>query len=114
MRSLPTLLLALSLAHCGADEAAKPQTCTREGTAELVAAAEMSKLLAAAVNEETAAVLMQAVAAECCRFCPGGAADRRPRLADAEACITCAAGYPGGDPAAHVTGCSATVCDAAP
>lgn len=109
-----TFALLVPLLGCGEDAPAKQETCTREGTTELASAADMSKLLAAAANEETAAVLMQTVAAQCCRFCPGGAADRRPLLADAEACVACSAAYPGGDPGAYVTGCAATVCDAAP
>lgn len=114
MRAALTLLVGLALANCGKDEATHAETCTREGTNALVAAAEMSKLLAAAGDADSAAVLMQAVAAECCRFCPGGAADRRPLLTDTQACIACAADYPGGNPGEHITGCATAVCERAP
>jgi hypothetical protein len=101
----------LALVACGDDNGngSKP-TCTSEQTEQLVAEADLSKLLAAVNDQPSKDALSDMVASRCCQLCKAGSATQRPLLADAEACIKCAGGYSVGNPADHVEGCAANVC----
>jgi cytochrome c5 len=110
MRLAILLTLALALAACGDDDGGSKPTCTSDQTKQLTSAADLSKLLATAVDQASKDALTDMVASRCCQLCPAGSATQRPLLEDTEACIKCAGGYSGGNPADHVEGCAANVC----
>ncbi len=111
------LLAALVAAGCGDEGEEQPAdkpTCTAALTTKAVKADGLSALLATAADQGSKDVLKGMVADECCQVCPTSAATARPLVADMEACVTCAGGYSGGNPATHISNCTTQVCPLAP
>ena len=109
------LSAAVGCAACSSDssdgdssDGGSAVTCTPAGTQALVEAADVSQLLSV-VDEASQSVLLEAVIDGCCPICQGAATDR-PLRAAAQACVSCSASYAGGNPAEHITGCTASVC----
>lgn len=113
----PLLIVALLAAGCGDDGAEKPAdkpTCTATLTTKAVEADGVAALLATAADQGSKDVLKGMVADECCQACPTIAATARPLVTDMEACVTCAGNYSSGNPATHISSCTAQVCPPAP
>jgi hypothetical protein len=104
------LIAACSSDSNGQDSGPPAATCTPQNTEQAVDSSDISKLLAAAVDQPSRDTLRAVVIESCCPECPGGSANDRPLLADTETCIQCAGNYSAGNPADHVKTCAASVC----
>lgn len=107
-------VLVLALAGCGdgdGGEAPKPKpTCTTEGTTQFAAASDLSKLLAAGVDQASKDALRSMVIDGCCPYCSSDSITERPLVVDMEACVACAGTYTDGNPADHVSACAKQLC----